>query len=311
LPDGLERAKAVLAEVLEPIRRIPRWLHGGVGYHRGPAWVNRLGYQVFRAAYKNVGWHLRSSEAPAHVRADVERLERDGCITIPDFLAPEAFARVRAEFDASRAELPYEAVVVEDNGVVEDQLTLARHPEAFPATLAEVVNSERLWAIVGAALRRPVLPPRASARSWRRLADAPKARGFGHVVGANYVHADMHFPTFKAWLYLCDIDEVNGAFRFALGSHKMTLARLRYEYDASIRVAANRHEGGSPDDPYALVRAPTERQQRQLKLNCTSIVGKKNTLVIANTQGFHQQGEFQLGTVREAIHVCFRPSEPT
>ena len=38
--------------------------------------------------------------------------------------------------------------------------------------------------------------------------------------------------------------------------------------------------------------------------------GKANTLVLANTEGFHRQGDFDFGTVREAVFMCFRSSEP-
>jgi hypothetical protein len=306
-----ERDGSVLRGALERLGTIPRKLHGGLGYHRGPRWVNRLGYQVFRAAYKNVDWWLRRSDAASDVRAYVDALDRDGCVAIPDFLEPQAFDRVRAEYDDSRRSIPYKVWVVEDNGVVEEQLDLNLHREAFAATYAELVGSARMQSIIGSALRRPLVAPRVSARIWFRPSNPPEARGFGHVVGANYGHADMHFPTFKAWLYLNDIDETNGAFRFALGSHKMTLQRLAYEYDASIRVAANRHEGDRPGDPYALVRAPTPAQAAAMGLaEYTSMCGARNTLVIANTQGFHQQGLFQPDVVREAIHVCYRMSEP-
>jgi hypothetical protein len=303
--------KGIVTGALERLGDLPRRLHGGRGYHRGPVWVNRLGYQVFRAAYKNLTWWARGTPAPADVRGYVEALDRDGCVKIPDFLPPEAFTKVRAEYDASRSEQKYEVWVVEDNGVVEEQLDLGPRREAFPAVYSEIVGSSTLQSIVRSALRRPLVEPRVSSRRWSRPPDPPSARGFGHVVGANYIHADMHFPTFKAWLYLNDIDESNGAFRFALGSHRMTLGRLAYEYEASIRVAANRHEGVDEGAPYALVRAPTPRQAALIGLaECTPIVGRANTLVIANTQGFHQQGEFQLGVVREAIHVCYRMSEP-
>lgn len=304
--------EGILTGALDRIGGIPRRLHGGLGYHRGPVWVNRLGYQVFRAAYKNVTWWARRAPVPSEVRTYVDALDRDGCVRIPDFLAPAAFDLVRGEYDRSRRDLAYDVWVVEDNGVVEEQLDLARHAEAFTGVFSELVASPLLQAIVEHSLRRPLAAPRVSARHWSRPADPPAARGFGHVVGANYVHADMHFPTFKAWLYLNDIDESNGAFRFSLGSHKMTLGRIAYEYEASIRVAANRHEGAAEGAPYALVRAPTDRQAAMIGLQPpTPMTGKANTLVIANTQGFHQQGLFQPGVVREAVHVCYRLSEPT
>jgi hypothetical protein len=300
----------MIPELVRKVRQLPLQLHGGIGYHRGPVSVNRLGYQVFRAAYKSAAWHLRAAPPTPGYEDSVQALDRDGCITLPNFLPDEVFSKVRAEYDRSRADLPYEVFIVEDNGVVEEQLDVRVHAEHFPTTVAALAESERLLSIVASSLRRPVNPPRLSARHWQRKESPPKPRGFGHVVGANYVHADMHYPTFKAWLYLNDIDESNGAFQFALGSHKMTWSRLAYEYDASVRVARSRTDGSAAELAYAVVREPTERQKARMNLKCTPICGKQNTLVIANTQGFHKQGDFGMGAVREAYHLCFRLSEP-
>jgi hypothetical protein len=300
----------MIPELLRKVRQLPLRLHGGLGYHRGPVAVNRLGYQVFRAAYKSAAWHLRAAPPPPAYEDSVRALDRDGCVALPNFLPDDVFEQVRAEYDRSRANLPYEVFIVEDNGVVEELLDARVHAQHFPTTIATLAESERLLAIVSGSLRRPVSAPRLSARHWQRKASPPKPRGFGHVVGANYVHADMHYPTFKAWLYLNDIDESNGAFQFALGSHKMTLPRLAYEYDASVRVARSRSNGSAAELAYAVVREPSERQKALMKLQCTSMCGKRNTLVIANTQGFHKQGEFGIGAVREAYNLCFRLSEP-
>ena len=119
------------------------------------------------------------------------------------------------------------------------------------------------------------------------------------------MEAHVHYPTCKAWLYLNDIDERNGAFIFCKGSQKMTPARLAYEYEASIRVARNRHTSSNN----GLLRKPTQRQISAMKLRETSMCGKANTLLIANTQGFHRMGEFSDERPREKIYICFRDVE--
>jgi phytanoyl-CoA dioxygenase PhyH len=289
---------------------LPERLHGGLGYHLGPAIVNQLGYQVFRAVYKNVGWHLRRPEIGDDVAPFVAALNRDGCIAIPDFLPADEFAKLRAEYEKSRAELPYEVHVVEDNGTQEAMLDLTSCHDALPNVWA-LVNNARLRRIVSGALRRPISArPRLWLKYWQKLESyAPK--GPGHIIGGNYIHADMHYPTFKAFLYLNDVDERNGAFEFALGSHKMTLGRVAYEYDASVRVARSRERGEYGTGTYSLIRKPTAAQARRLGgLLPTPMCGRANTLVLANTEGFHRQGDFQPGTLREAAYMCFRSSEP-
>lgn len=293
------------------LRDLPELLHGGIGYHRGPVLVNQLGYQVFRTVYKNVGWHLRRQPVTSTVHDYVAALDRDGCISIPDFLPQDDFARLRAEFDESRRSLPYAVNIVEDNGVQESTLDLGERRAAFPAVWSGLVENAVLRAIVAGALRRPIsVRPRIWLKYWHKVSEVG-ARGPGHIVGANYVHADMHYPTFKAFFYLNDVDTTNGAFQFALGSHKMTLARVAYEYDASIRVARGRRRGRWENQSYAVVRKPTEAQAGRLGgLECTPMCGRANTIIIANTQGFHRQGEFAPSALREAAYLCFRSSEP-
>lgn len=285
-------------------------LSGGLKYHAGPLALNRLGFQVGRFVYMNVAWSLRSVPVEPEVQGWVERLIDDGCVTIPDFLPEQTFRAVRAEYDASFERLRYEVPIVEDNQIVEETLDVNRHYASFPVVQAAFVHDPRLRAVIAGALRRPVhMRPRAFSKRWH-LSETPReVIGPGHIVGANYVHADVHFPTFKAWLFLSDTERANGALEFAPGSHHMTPARLRYEYDASCRVAALRGKQHK-DVPYALLRKPADEQLSSMNVQCTPLECKANTLVIGNMQGFHKRGEFEPGRVREALLLCFRNNEP-
>jgi hypothetical protein len=296
---------------LRKVRALPERVLGGLSYHRGPVLANRFGYQVFRAMYRHVDWRLRLRPSAPEVRSYVEALDRDGCITIPDFLGIEEFRAVRAEYDKSRLEVPYEAPLIEDNGVVEERVAIGAYREHFPRTWSALFENATLRAIVGGAIRRSIdLPPRGWAMRWHTSETPVEAKGGDHVRGANYVHADMHYPTIKAFYYLSDTDESNGAYQFAFGSHRMTPARLAYEYDASIRVAASRKDGTYATIAYSILRAPSADQEKAMGITCTSVGGKANTLVVTNTQGFHRQGRFGANAVREALLLCFRTSEP-
>jgi hypothetical protein len=301
----------LLRKTLNHVSAFPDGLLGGIGYHLGPVLANKLGLQVARTLYKNIGWHLRRQPVPAEARPYVEALERDGCLAIPDFLPPETFARVQEEHARGKRELPYTVYMVEPNGVQESMLDLPKYRDAFPELWRGLVENPLVLAIVAGALRRPIrVRPRVWLRRSQRFAPE-KPRGPGHVVGADEPHADRHFPTFKGFYYLNDVDESNGAFQFALGSHRMSLARIAYEYDASVRVAENRRIANWEDTNYAVLRKPTPEQARGMGgLVCTPMVGRANTLVLTNTQGFHRQGDFTENSVREAACLCFRTSEP-
>ena len=297
-----------------PLKDIVKWvshrIDGGLRYHVGPTSLNRAGFQVFRSLYKTAGWHLRDLPVGDELKGYVADLDRDGCITIPDFLPKPVFDAMRAEYERSFVEQTYEVWVVEDNNVMEQTFELAYYPGAMPLTEAALVQNATLQTIVAGALRRPVAPARVWSKRWY-LSETPlKARALGHVIGSNYLHADVHYPTFKAFFYMNDVDESNGAFTFAIGSHRMTPARLAYEYESSVRVAKLRGTPEAAEVPAGLARHPTERQLADMKIQARSINGRANTLVIANTAGFHRQGDFQLGKTRDAIAFCYRSSEP-
>lgn len=304
-------APSGITEALRRVERLPERVCGGINYHRGPPFANRLGYQLLRIFYKSASWHLRRAPMDAETRAAVDTLERDGCLVLPNFLQPAAFAAVRAEYDRSRSELAYRNVVVEDNGSVEELVDLHAHPEQFAMTLAYVAENAKIHRLVSAALRRPISArPRVWAKRWHR-AEAGEISGQAWSLrGANHVHADMHYATFKAWLFLNDVDESNGAFQFARRSHLLTPARLAYEYEASIRVARSRKGFGSATESYAVTRLPTAQQLEAMQIKLEPVCCSANTLVLANMRGFHRQGEFQPGRVREALMMCFRSSEP-
>lgn len=127
----------------------------------------------------------------------------------------------------------------------------------------------------------------------------------------NYLHADVHFPSAKAWLYVNDIDEQNKAFVYAKGSQRMRPARLAYEYDASLRVAKSKRDGSIYSQVAGnVVMLPTEKQRRAMGISESVMSGPANTLVFADISGFHRRGDFATGARREQIQLRFydRPS---
>jgi hypothetical protein len=304
--------RQMLGQAARRVARIAGRIDGGLIYHVGPPWVNRLGYQVFRTLYRRAAWRVRSLPVAGETSEWVQVLERDGCVAIPDFLPAPAFEEVRREYLRSRESLQYDRINIEDNDVVEEMADIHRYPESFPIIRATVVENVVMRSIVAGALHRPMgVRPRAWVKHWYKASTPQTPSGLdGHVMGVNYLHADVHYPTFKAFLYLSDTDESNGAFTYALGSHRLTLARLAFEYESSVQVAVKRRDDPNLPKYYGILKSPSEEQCRRMNVDCTSVVGKANTLIIANTHGFHRQGEFKEGAVREAIMFCFRTAEP-
>lgn len=100
------------------------------------------------------------------------------------------------------------------------------------------------------------------------------------------LHADTFHPSLKAWYFLTDVAEDEGPFVYLPGSHRMTPERLAWERDMSIAAAqaANRYSsrGSFRASPEDIARMKLGKPQ--------AFAVPANTLVVADTVGFHARG---------------------
>src|SRR5690606_34727111 len=116
------------------------------------------------------------------------------------------------------------------------------------------------------------------------------------------LHSDTFHPTMKAWYFIDDVREDAGAFTYVPGSHRSTPARLRWEYARSLTA----RDG---PDRYAargsLRVSPSELSS--MGLGAPRRFGvRANTLVIANTPGFHARGPSSAPSSRREIWAYAR-----
>lgn len=111
------------------------------------------------------------------------------------------------------------------------------------------------------------------------------------------LHSDTFHPTMKAWLFLTDVDERNGPFSFVPGSHRLSWRRLVWEYRKSL-VARELTDGHSEHGSFRV----SEADLRSMGLgNAITFPVRKNTLIIADTHGFHCRGPAETGGYRLEI----------
>jgi hypothetical protein len=299
----------------EIVRKLPVFritTYSTLPYHLGSVIENRLGLQVWRMLAKHLAWRLRKKVVDSDIRVHVEALERDGILVIEDFLDAESFAGVVAEFEAATAAVPlapYKSV--ENARLYRTQIAVAERPEQFNLITEHFQENVLLNAIASATIRRPISSkPRLFLDVYRNL----NAEGKENDI-ENILHADLHTPTVKMFFYINDVDHNNGAFIYAKGSHRLTLARLMHEYDLSNRTA--RLSKGLPVPEHLLCRRAgyvrniiRPEYWRRMGFVETQINAKQNTLVIANNMGFHRRGEFNDGRPRKAILINYRHAEP-
>ena len=280
-------------------------------YHVGSVLENRLGLQIFRVLSKRVSRALRSPKISEEALPMVRTLERDGILVIPDFLDPALFDKVRLEFESASATVPPAAYKDrEDARLFRKQLRLADSPENFPVIRSTFQCNALLDEIASAVIRRPITRrPEVLLDTYQCMA---RDREDNDI--ENILHADLHVPTIKMFFYLTDTNATNGAFVYAKGSHKLSLARLRHEYDLSVREA--KLDRGLKVDPQLVERRSSEvrniispASRLRMKVSETQACVAANTLVIANNMGFHRRGVFTSDRPRKALLINYRNAE--
>ena len=100
------------------------------------------------------------------------------------------------------------------------------------------------------------------------------------------VHADTFHPTLKAFYFLEDVGPDDGPFCYVRGSHRLTAGRLAWEHAGSLRRAASEDRQTARGSPRV---TPGDLEAMGLPppapLRC-----RANTLIVADTFGFHARG---------------------
>lgn len=287
--------------------RLGAWFDAPPHYRPWPL-LNQAGLQVMRAIFANARHALRPRLQNAHLRTLEQALDRDGIIAIPDFLPPEAFAEVqracrefaqggtiKVEHDKGGTGVDWYTGRIDPGKERSDaERILTRHISRNPTlkTLAQYVLRRRIST-------DPTL-------SYQRLVLRVGMRDNTDVEGV--LHADRHYPCVKIAYYIGNNTREAGAYIFCRGSHKMNRARLRHEYEYSIRQG--RYLKGERDslDPTLLERGRNrvaDAMRASMGLMEDDIIGAANTLVVSNNAGFHKRGTITPGHEREQIRILF------
>ncbi len=223
----------------------------------------------------------------------------------PNFLPEDAFAALRAEarerIARSEVELPLPSATGAGYGKPQpfaggfdrfDGGTLNRFLQ-INATLPQcraLVHHPALRQLLTYASGRPL--PSGSCRLYLTvLADASK---FADVQAVN--HKDSFHSTIKFWYYIDDCPLENGPFSYSLGSHRMTLARYRWEHRRALSACEGPNREGS-------FRVTDQEVAEMGFAPLRPFPVRGNTLVVADTRGFHRRTPGLPGARRLSIHA--------
>ena len=254
--------------------------------------LNQRGLHTGRmsAAHRLAAFRRRQL-APLMSEADRASFDRDGYLAKPDFLTPEHFRALRQQ--------------------VEDYRGPAR--EAIQGNAV----TRRVALTSGALTRLPAVRQLLAMPQWRgpiRYAWSYDAEPFNYIQtilshakdGPDdpqcVLHADTFHPTVKAWLFLTDVAEDEGPFTYVQGSHRFTPQRRAWERQMSLGMADQTDrltQRGSfrvrPDELDGIgLPQPTK------------LAVRANTLVVADTHGFHARAPSARPTRRVEIWASGR-----
>jgi hypothetical protein len=260
----------------------------------GSHWLNERGLHTARVRLAGRIAEMRRRRLASLVsEADRAGFERDGFVIRPNFLPDAEFAELLRQVKAYRG-------ILREIGEGD---TILRKIALDPKTLAALPALGRL-------LRHP---------EWRGLIRYIGSRDAEPVVWIQSIlrhahegpadpqtalHADTFHPTVKAWLFLTDVAADAGPFTYVPGSHRLTPERLDWERRMSLAAPSSRdadtRQGSFRIEPGELAALGLAEPR--------IFAVPANTLIVADTFGFHARGPSAGRSVRVEIWAYGRRS---
>ena len=225
--------------------------------------------------------------------ADRTAFDRDGFVLRPNFLPAEQFAALVAQVRAYRGPLRE----ISEGDTIMRKIALDGWALAALPALSAVLQS-REWCglvrYVGSRDAEPVV--------W--VQSILRHACTGPADPQTFLHADTFHPTVKAWLFLTDVAEDAGPFIYVPGSHRLTDQRLEWERRMSLSAQqspnAEDRQGSFRIDPAELASLGLPQPR--------AFAVPANTLIVADTFGFHARGPSERPSLRVEIWAYGRRS---
>ena len=238
--------------------------------------LNELGLHRFRVEQASrLAQQRREKLAKELTLEEVQQFQKNGFILKENFLSADDFAQLSKEL----LETPLETRETLQGDTVTRRMALDGEILKNLPTTEKLLNSKKwqgLLNYVASSKVQPMYYVQVILSHVRKSNPDPQTK----------LHSDTFHSSVKAWLFLTDVAEDEGPFVYVSGSHLPTEKRLEWEYQQSIQMNAKSN-------------ALSRRGSLRIQANELEGLGygqpqafavKKNTLVVADTYGFHSRG---------------------
>jgi len=229
----------------------------------------------------------------------VEQFDTEGVMMYEDFLPPDKAAAVKKEIETYP--------IIENIQPTNNIHTFARG--ITPAIYDLVFNSD-LFKLCAEAAHRD----KEDVAAWNHFCHTTYVQSLENTPGNGDIqkvcHSDVFYPCVKYWYFPNAVEEDQGPFLFARNSVELDFDRLDFHYRESVEVVKDtwdrRRNKGHGEGSFRAIDDDLDKMGLKLE----PITCKPNTLVIANTSGFHCRGDAKQRHIRSALHGAIRVETP-
>jgi len=258
----------------------------------GSAALNRAGLHVCRLRIAHALAARRRARL-AHLIPDRLRrqFDRDGFIVVPDVLPLKEFESLRDAILSGE----FESRSQQQGDTITRRIPFTpKLGRRFP-TLAARLNGGHwrgLMAYVASTRSRPLYYIQTIFGGFVEAPADPQIQ----------LHSDTFHPSLKAWLFLTDVEEDGRPLTYVAGSHRLSDERIAWEQRKSIEVM----QSGDRLSQRGSLRIEPEELSALGLPQPTRFSVPANTLVIADTCGFHARASSHRQTVRVELWAYCR-----
>lgn len=237
---------------------------------------NELGLHRFRVEQASkLAQKRRQKLAKSLTQDEVEQFQKNGFILKENFLPEDDFARLSQEL----LETPLETRETLQGDTVTRRMALDGDALKQLPTTEKLLNDLRWQALlnyVASSKVQPMYYVQVILSQVRKSRPDPQTS----------LYSDTFHSSVKAWLFLTDVTEDEGPFVYVPGSHVVNEKRLAWEHLQSIQM---NEQSNALSRRGSLRTHPSELENLGYGQPQAFAV-KKNTLVVADTYGFHARG---------------------